>query len=114
MDDEEWRQSSKYPEYYISSLGRVRRITGYEPYSNSLQSGYERLRIWCNKTDRYYSIQTHKLVAEEYLPVKDCNYTIRHKNGNTRDNSVSNLEWIKTIPRVPNKRTIRFITDEYQ
>lgn len=109
--EEEWRQSKKYPEYFISSYGRVKRNNGYEPRCNVSYGGYDRLRIWSEKDNRYYSVYTHILVANEFLPVRDCNYTIRHKNGSLTDNRVENLEWIKTKPRIQNKRVIFFYED---
>ena len=104
VQKEEWRRLSRYPEYYVSSLGKVKRINGYEPYCTVLHGpGYERLRIWCEEDDRYYSRYTHELVAEAFLlpaPLPSFQRKIRHKNGVLTDNRVSNLEWVDSAKEV--------------
>lgn len=89
---EEWKQIPRYPEYAVSSYGRIiRHTTGYEPHTNTLRGGYERIKMW--EYDRYYYRYRHELVAEAFLPKPGDEYKLLHKNGNLTDNRVVNLEW---------------------
>lgn len=90
---EEWKKIVMCPEYSVSNYGRVRRdATGYEPHTNTLRGGYERIKMW--EYDRYYYKYRHELVAEAFLSRPDVNSVLHHKNGNLTDNRVTNLEWI--------------------
>ena len=40
------------------------------------------------------TVDTHKLVAEAFIPNPDNLPEINHKNGNHEDPDVSNLEWV--------------------
>lgn len=93
LPGEEWKQVPSCPEYSVSSYGRVRRdATGYEPHTNTLRGGYERVKMW--NYDRYYYRYRHDLVTEAFLPQPSSEYRLHHKNGNKTDNRVENLEWI--------------------
>lgn len=86
---EEWRKIEGFPEYSVSNYGRVKRdANGYEPITNALRNGYELVKMW--HYDRYNYRYRHDLVARAFLP----NQTGRvcHKNGNVKDNRLSNLE----------------------
>ena len=54
-------------------------------------TGYWRVDLQKGKTKR--SVFVHRLVAEAFIPKKEgCDY-VNHKDGNKRNNNVSNLEW---------------------
>lgn len=94
---EEWKQIPKYPEYSVSTYGRVMRTkTGYEPMPYRMASGYERVKLW--EYDRYNYLYIRDLVTEAFLPKPGDEYRLLHKNGNLTDNRVVNLEWILTNP----------------
>jgi hypothetical protein len=38
--------------------------------------------------------QVHRLVAKEFIPNDDPKKEINHKDGNPKNNHVSNLEWV--------------------
>ena len=46
-----------------------------------------------HKDGRSKVVQVHRLVAEAFIPNPLCLPTVNHKDGNKRNNSVSNLEW---------------------
>ena len=92
--NEQWQEISDFPEYSVSTYGRViRHTTGYVPVLNRLLYGYERVKLL--KNDRYWYRYRHDLVTDAFLPRPSHDHKLKHKNGNLTDNRVENLEWIK-------------------
>ena len=52
--------------------------------------GYETVKLYYN--GRYNQHYVHRLVAEAFIDGRD--ETVNHKDGNKRNNHVSNLEWM--------------------
>lgn len=80
--------------YFISNYGRVK--------SNTIRSrmrkphitpnGYESHRLYY-KTNDYKVFSGHRLVALHFIPNPENLKEVNHKDGNKRNNHVSNLEW---------------------
>lgn len=98
---EQWKPITRYKEfefkgnYEISSWGNIRnRETKKElaTYSNGSGNGYLKTKIYDTKGKRR-ALYIHRLVALYFLEaLPGCE--INHIDGNSRNNSVSNLEWI--------------------
>lgn len=74
--------------YKISSLGRLKGKTG-RINSGWDNSGYTHVNIGKK------SYQLHRLVASAFKPTIDIEKKeVNHKNGNKKNNTVDNLEWI--------------------
>lgn len=92
LPEEEWRQS-QYADYiYISNYGRVKSYRYYNANLKKLEDngrGYYRVDI---KGD-YYLI--HKLVMElfSYNRIDNQEYEVHHKDRNTKNNNINNLEY---------------------
>lgn len=113
LPNEEWKDIKDFEGLYqISNYGRVKRLGYWRNYigrnqftsfesryfvdEHILKVKYDRyLRVQLYKTSkesRLYSI--HQLVGETFIPNPDNKPIIDHKNNNTYDNTVSNLQWV--------------------
>ena len=99
---EEWLIVPGYEGLYeVSNLGRVRSIGG----TTSRRAGYRILKHGlCGTVDYFYvslcqngktrNHLIHRLVAMAFLgEPPSMAYEVNHKNGNTHNNTVDNLEW---------------------
>ena len=80
-------------EYQVSDTGLVKTTkTGHVLRPAVSRHGYERVCLF--KMDRKRRYRVHRLVAMAFIPNPDNLPQVNHKDGNKRNNHVSNLEWI--------------------
>ena len=91
---EEWRDVvGTNGEYKVSDMGKVvTSNTGRILKPCIDQRGYERVCLF--KVDRRRRYKVHRLVAMAFIPNPENKPQVNHKDGNKRNNSVSNLEWV--------------------
>ena len=83
-----------YPKYFVSSDGKV--LSEKYGYRKELKQhnsrGYR--RVFLSKNNKVKGFAVHRLVAKAFIPnLKNKPFT-NHKDGNRRNNSVGNLEWV--------------------
>lgn len=96
--DEIWKTIEEYPDYMISSMGRVKAINWHrgnkekeiKPYTT--YKGYLRLRLCKNGKAKQFQI--HRLVAQAFIPNPENKPYIDHINTDRTDNRVENLRWV--------------------
>ena len=86
---ESWKSIDEYPDYEVSTLGRVRR--GERVRKNVINEGYEQVVLWNNGFGRGLSI--HRLVALAFIPNPDGKKEVDHINRIKTDNRIENLRW---------------------
>lgn len=98
---EEWKDIDGYEgRYQVSTHGRVRSLehticTYKQEYITlpdrillpSVTHGYETVSLLGR------TVHVHRIVAETFVENPDKMGTVRHKDGNKRNNFVDNLEW---------------------
>lgn len=96
--NEEWKDVVGFEGIYkISNFGRIRSV-GYGGKSGKilaqhpLKDGY--LRIKLTKNGKCYSFLVHRLVAQAWISNPKGYKTVNHKDFNTQNNRVENLEWM--------------------
>lgn len=94
--EEQWKDIVGYEGLYrVSSLGRVFSVRSnrcLQPYgSGSYKNQYLKVDLFVNGQRKKCCI--HRLVAEAFLPNPDLLPQVNHKNEDTTDNRLENLEW---------------------
>lgn len=86
---------SEYPNYGILEDGSVFNIKrGNIISTTETRDGYITVKV-VNKDKKRCNKRVHRLVASAYLPNFENNKTeVNHKDFDTRNNSVDNLEWV--------------------
>lgn len=101
MQKEIWKPISGYENLYdVSSLGRIRsyprngtRDKEIHILHPSIDSrGYCRVALCKDNTMKQYSI--HRLVLKTFTPVDKTELEVNHIDGNPRNNTLDNLEWV--------------------
>jgi len=89
---EEWKLIPEFPEYSVSSQGRLKNTKKDNIRIPDINSkGYDRLRLVRNgKIIRKF---VHRLVAEVFIPNPDNKPMVDHIDGNSKNNCLSNLRW---------------------
>lgn len=87
---EEWRTIEGFPNYQVSSLGRVKRNNKMLRSRND-KYGYPRVNLYKN-SDKYTKT-LHRLVAEAFILNPEFKPTVNHIDEDKTNNKVSNLEW---------------------
>lgn len=105
---EEWRPASEFPDYEVSSMGRIRRAT-YAKIRNSTYggrilipstiTGYARYNLR-NSEGAARKVLGHRVVAVAFIGTNASGMHINHKDGNKLNNSSENLEWVTPAENV--------------
>ena len=99
LEGEVWKVISEYPEYEISSEGRLKYPIrkGLKPYKKRITSGssnpnsYRTFQVRNDNGKKIIAI--HRLVAIEFIPNINNYRIVNHKDGNKKNNTINNLEW---------------------
>jgi hypothetical protein len=89
---EYWRSISEYPNYEISSVGRVRNAISGKILKQQIESnGYHRICLYKDGTRKLFYI--HRLVCQEFINNPDNKPSVDHIDGVKTNNCISNLRW---------------------
>lgn len=103
---EEWRVIEDFPDYAVSSLGRVKRVQSsphcrtspgepMKPCKTGL-GGYRALRLFKHGKGRMMKV--HRIVLTAFVgPPPNQDSEGNHKDGDKDNNTLSNLEWATPI-----------------
>ena len=89
--EEIWKIIPDYPNYKISNLGRVINIKKNKLMTLTKHNNYYWVKLSNNNHAK--SIKVHRLVAQIFILNPDNLPCINHKDEDTSNNIVDNLEW---------------------
>lgn len=95
MEKEIWKSVVGYEGLYsISTFGNVKSFQrNRQIIMNPATTRYDYKRLSLKKNGVKKSVFVHRLVAKAFIPNPHNKRTVNHKNFNTHDNRVENLEW---------------------
>lgn len=95
---EEWRQVAEFPDYEVSSLGRIRSYRRWgrprllRPAMGT--TGYKIVSLYNESRPRARTKKLHRLIALAFLGEPSSpDLLVRHLDGNPLNNVPSNLAW---------------------
>ena len=94
---EHWKQLVEYPDYVVSDRGRIRSLqTGVILKTFQRNTGY--LTVSLRNDEQSKTCYVHRLVATMFIPNDNTleHDQVNHIDGNKKNNSVSNLEWVSS------------------
>lgn len=94
LDGEIWMIHDEYPDFKISSHGRVKGVKRNNLISTRVHEGYYDCRIKNRNGDKK-TPRIHQLVAQLFVEnsCPETNNVVNHIDGNKLNNHFSNLEW---------------------
>ena len=108
--------------YQISNLGRVKSLKRYVKHNyggdrvveeriikQTIENrkngyGYMRTSLAKGSIGKQVRVNTHRLIAEAFIPNPDNKKFVNHKDGNKLNNSLDNLEWVTPKENVDHAR----------
>lgn len=108
LPNEQAQQIKDYPNYYITTLGRV-----WSTHTNKwlkpieqIRGAHKRLYVSLGKGNKCY---IHRLVAETFIPNPNNLPEVDHKDTNGLNNAVNNLQWCTHDTNMANEITMNAI-----
>ncbi len=107
---EEWRQVADFPDYAVSSHGRVmrvcagrRRVTGRPLKPGLSGSGYQQVTL--RRDGRSYSGRVNRIVCAAFHgPPPSRRHQAAHNDGDAKNNRADNLRWATPVENEADKR----------
>src|SRR5689334_20246619 len=86
-----WKKLKGYPEYKINKSGQIKR--NKKLLKNQIASnGYVNVCL-CRK-GKPKVFRLHRLLAITFIPNPQNKPCVNHKDGNRKNNTLANLEWV--------------------
>ena len=101
--NEIWKDVSGYDVVYqISNLGRLKRVfkNGAEHFLVGVRDKDGYVKVILSKSQNKKHFRLHRLVAEAFIPNPTDKPVVNHKDKNTQNNKVTNLEWVTVSENV--------------
>lgn len=95
--EETWKVCRENTKYMVSNLGRVK-----SPYKilKPIDNGAGYFKVWLGRNINVY---LHRLVANNFLENKNNLPEVNHKDGDSSNNKLENLEWVDSQYNINHK-----------
>lgn len=70
----------------------------------TIKNGYYFISL--RKNGRYYGFYLHRLIATTFIPNPECKRCVNHIDGNKKNNSLQNLEWVTHSENIRHRDTV--------
>ena len=101
MAKERWKQIDEFPNYSVSSEGRVAsRARGKEKILKTSNDRYGYPKVTLSNDGVKTTKSVHQLVAKAFIPNQDEKAQVNHIKGHKMDNRVCSLEWVSNADNI--------------
>ena len=108
---ENWKEIEGYPNYLISSYGRVWNKKHNRFVKNVFSDRY--YYVGLSKNGKMKRFLTHRLVAQAFLLNPENKATVDHQDTNRRNNNIENLRWCSPTENMRNKNKYKNNTTDF-
>lgn len=111
-----WKKIDVNKNYSVDENGNVRndkRMTLLKPYDNKAGRGYLYVCLY-NRHTKTGAYGVHRLVAKAFIPNPLNKKQVNHKDGNTKNNNVNNLEWVTSLENITHAINVLGVPDPYK
>lgn len=92
MQNEIWKEYPFNKKYLVSNTGYIKGQKG-TILKGSTSGEYQKVTLWDHGS--YKTKYVHRMVLETFLPCENSEQMqVNHKDGNKKNNSLDNLEWV--------------------
>lgn len=112
VDAEFWISIRSYPQYVISSFGRIKNMKTNRILEYGKISGYDSVTLSNGGTQKTFLV--HRLVAQHFLKNPDNKPWIDHINGNKDNNHINNLRWCTASENNQNRANFKNKKSKYK
>lgn len=93
---EKWSTLGDFSSYLVSSSGRIwsKRSKKYLKATQHPYTGYMKIKLKRDSDGHAVTLYLHRLIASVFLPNLEDKPEVNHRDGNKKNNSVWNLEWV--------------------
>jgi len=108
-----WKVCKLCENYMISDDGMVKRVeTGKTLKQRLRYDNYLSVSISMGSRNNVKTALVHRLVAEAFIPNPENKPQVNHKDGNTTNNCVENLEWVTNLENQIHARQLGLKPDD--
>lgn len=89
-----WSQIEDFDDYYVSNCGNIYSKKSNKVLSPWFDGKHRYLQVCLCKNGKNKKVSVHTLVAKAFIPNLDNKLEVNHKDYDTTNNNVDNLEWV--------------------
>lgn len=106
-----WKKVYGFGDYLCNEQGEIYSLKRNKIMkTHNDKDGYKQLRLTIEK-GKAITVKVHRLIAQTFIPNQENKPCVNHKNGNKKDNTVTNLEWCTTKENNTHARQTGLLND---